>query len=178
MKTLLIASVYLCLFSVTAFAQPPRGSTDWFMQRTDSMNKAMIGKPYPDFKYKGDDGVVYSNKTLLGKKYYINFWFEGCHPCMDEMPELVELSKKLKGNKNKFISFTWDEPAARKRVKEKMKINFPVIALNHEEAVRLNLQNGYPTHIVVDEKGMIEYIGASYMPNDITLKEITAILIK
>src|ERR1700754_4613561 len=123
-----IVSVSFCLLSVPGFSQsPPKQTSDQFMQRVDSIKRSMIGKPYPDFEHKSDDGIVYSKKSLLGKKYYINFWFEGCHPCMDEMPDLVELSNKLKGNKNLFISFTWDAPAARQRVKEKMKINFPVI---------------------------------------------------
>src|SRR5690349_14130732 len=57
-------------FCTAIFAQngKPSFNTDSFIRKLDSTDQALIGKPYPDFKHLGDDGIVYSNKKMLGKK--------------------------------------------------------------------------------------------------------------
>ena len=146
------------------------------MKIQDSLNQAKIGTRYPDFEYSGDDGIVYSNKKMLGKKYYINFWFEACHPCMEEMNSLMILNTKLKNTNNAFISFTFDPPSTVKRVREERKLDFVIIPVSREECDRLNFKNGFPKHIVVDEKGNIEYFSSFFKSNEETIKEITTLL--
>ena len=99
MKKLLVFIVVI--FSNTilcAQANKRSFNSDSLLRVRDSLKKTMIGKPYPDFEHTGDKGTVYSKKILSGKKYYINFWFEGCHPCMEEMSSLVELNNKIKNS--------------------------------------------------------------------------------
>jgi peroxiredoxin len=171
--------IFFFIINMALFAQKNKKpfNPDDFLKKQDSLNKIAIGKPYPDFEHKGDDGVVYSNKKMLGKKYYINFWFEACHPCMDEMDALIILNNKLKNTNNEFISFTFDIPSTVRRVREERKLNFKIIPVSSEECRRLNFNNGFPKHIVVDEKGNIEYFSSSYKSNGETIKEITALLI-
>jgi len=149
---------------------------DEYMRMQDSVRQAMTGKPYPAFNYKADDGITYSNESLLGKKYYINFWFEGCHPCMEEMNSLIALNNSLKGTGNEFISFTFEKPKDIKRIKQERGINFKVISIEHEECYRLNLNSGFPAHIVVDEKGNIEYVGMPFMSNEMEIKKVYELL--
>ena len=119
--------------------------------------QAAIGKPFPQFIASSQEGNV-SNDLLKGKAVLINFWFEGCHPCMAEMSALNELQEKLKDNKDfLFISFTWDNPATIKRVKEKYGITFKILSASGEECHRLNFGNGYPTNIILDKSGTIKY---------------------
>jgi thiol-disulfide isomerase/thioredoxin len=86
----------------------------------------------------------------------INFWFEGCHPCLAEFGALNELAEKLKGNKDfEFISFTWDNRETIDRVKEKYNLQFKVFY--SKECSRLNLNSGYPATFILDKKGNIKY---------------------
>ena len=167
--------IFFFLLNTEGFAQ--KDDPDFFLKKKDSLNKALIGTPYPDFAHSGDDGIIYSKKKMLGKKYYINFWFEACHPCMEEMNSLMILNNKLQNTNNEFISFTWDPPSTIKRVREERKLNFIIIPISREECSRLNFNNGFPKHIVVDERGNVEYISSFFKSNEETIKEITALLL-
>jgi peroxiredoxin len=95
---------------------------------------------------------------LKNKVVLINFWFKGCHPCMAEMEALNELHQQLKDDKDfLFISFTPDNPEAIKRVSQKHRITFAVLSTSQQECRRLNFNNGYPTHIILDRTGVIKY---------------------
>ncbi|MEO7047050.1 MAG: TlpA disulfide reductase family protein [Ferruginibacter sp.] len=168
------------IFSSIIFAQESKKpfNPDEYLRKVDSINQSLIGKPYPAFEYKGDDGKLYSNKNLLGKKYYINFWFEGCHPCMEEMDSLIALNNRIKNTNNTFISFTFENLENIKRIRKERGLNFIIIPTTEEECHRLNFGNGFPKHIVVDEKGNIEYFSSYYKPNEESLKEIETLLTK
>jgi peroxiredoxin len=169
----------LCvLFGIVSFGQQVKKhlTPEEQIERYDSIKKSMVGKPYPDFKYKGDDGKMYSKKALLGKAYYINFWFEGCHPCMEEMDSLNALNNKLKNTKNEFISFTFEKLKDIARIRKERKLNFKIISVSDEECRRLNLGNGFPTHIVVDKNGNIAYVGLMMTPNEQALKDVYTLL--
>lgn len=124
----------------------------------EAKNREAVGKPFPKFVAKTDKGE-FSSDSLVGKVVLINFWFESCHPCLAEFPALNELAQKLKGNKDfEFISFTWDNPETIRRVKDKYKLQFKVLSVDAKECRRLNGNNGYPTTIIVDRKGVIRYL--------------------
>src|SRR5437762_1839939 len=82
------------------FPQTPAKTVtiDW-----DSLMKAkanqILGKPFPHFVAANEKGKI-SNDSLIGKVVLINFWFEGCQPCIAEFDALNELAQKLTENKN------------------------------------------------------------------------------
>lgn len=118
---------------------------------------AAIDKPYMAFKLNNGNKIV-DNKSLNGKIVLINFWFEGCHPCMAEMNALNEIFEKLKSNKNfTFISITWDNQETIKRVQKKYSLLFDVFPASSEECQRLNLGCGYPTSIILDQEGIVKF---------------------
>lgn len=45
-----------------------------------------------------------------GKVVLIDFWATWCDPCREELPKLVALSKKLKGEPFQFVTVSADEP--------------------------------------------------------------------
>jgi peroxiredoxin len=128
---------------------------------------AAIGTPFQSFAAVNEEGKI-NNDSLKGKVVLINFWFEGCHPCIAEFGDLNELANKLKSNKDfEFISFTWDNAETIQRVKEKYKLQFKVYYSN--QCSKLNLRLGYPTTMVLDRQGKIKYLtcGGSLNPKEI-----------
>jgi len=118
---------------------------------------AAIGHPYLSFKLTKENNVV-DNQAVTGKVVFINFWFEGCHPCMAEMEALNELFIKMKGNKDfVFISLSWDDQQTIKKVKEKYSLSFDVLSATPEECKRLNFGCAYPTSIILDKAGIVKY---------------------
>ncbi len=116
-----------------------------------------IGHPYLTFKLTNDNKMV-DNQSINGKVVFINFWFEGCHPCMAEMEALNKLFEKMKDNSGfVFITVTWDNEETIKRVKEKYSLLFDIFAASGKECQRLNYGCGYPTSIVLDKTGTVRY---------------------
>ena len=122
----------------------------------EAKTRQAIGKSFPAFVAANEQGMV-NNDSLKGKVVLINFWFEGCHPCLAEFDGLNELAEKLKQNKDfEFISFTWNNDEAIKRVKENYKLQFKVYY--SKECSKLNLGFGYPTTMILDRQGIIKYL--------------------
>lgn len=117
---------------------------------------AAIGHPYQEFGITDENRAV-DNQSLKGKVVLINFWFEGCHPCMAEMEALNELFNKMKSKDFIFISVTWENKEVIKRVKEKYALDFEVFSTSGKECQRLNFGCGYPTTIVLDKTGILKY---------------------
>ncbi len=118
---------------------------------------AAVGKPYMLFKLSKNKKVI-DNKSLKGKVVLINFWFEGCHPCMAEMSGFNELFGKLKDNRDfEFISISWDIPETINRVKNKYSLQFDVFSADTKECERLNMGCGYPTTIILTKEGIVKY---------------------
>src|SRR5690349_21651649 len=141
------------------FGQSPNGAANI---KWDSVflakKQAALNTTYPQLTASTHKEVV-SNELLKDKVVLNNFWFEGCHPCMAEMPMLNQVHQELKGNKDfLFISFTFDNKDAIQRVQKKYGLTFEVLSTSHKECARLNFNSGYPTTIVLDRKGIIKYM--------------------
>jgi peroxiredoxin len=50
----------------------------------------------PPFTLKDTKGQTVSLESYLGKVVVLNFWTKTCGPCMEEMPELAELTRILR----------------------------------------------------------------------------------
>lgn len=125
----------------------------------DSANRACIGKPYPEFNLVTLNNDTISDRQLLGKVTFINFWFTTCGPCVAEFNQLNLLYDKYKDNPDfQFISITLDpHEQAMLTVKEKY-IPYWVCSASREECGRLNMDNGFPTNIIVDKSGKIVFL--------------------
>ena len=102
------------------------------------------------------DSVICNNETLKGKTVYINFWYAACSPCIAEFDALNSLYRKLKGTKNfEFISFTYESSDQIEMLIEKYNIKYPIYSMAKEDLKKLNPGKGFPSSIVVNEKGEI-----------------------
>ena len=65
-----------------------------------------IGEKAPDFTLTDSDRTVQLSQ-LKGKPVLLNFWATWCPPCIEEMPSLVELQKKV-GDKVTILAVSED----------------------------------------------------------------------
>ena len=75
----------------------------------------------PDFTLPGTDGKTYSLKDFRGKTLILDFWATWCPDCREEMPQLLDLQKKLRGRKDIVmvgVSFDTDPAKLEAYVKE------------------------------------------------------------
>jgi peroxiredoxin len=158
-----IFSTFFCLIANLLFAQSfsaPDSLNDMLLKMRCPKAYAQIGKPLPEFSLKYN-GRILNNDSLKGKVVIINFWFEGCHPCMAEMDALNELFEKLKSNKDfRFVSISTDNEETINRVKQKFAIKYDIIPVTKKECSQIMFECGFPLSIVINKKGVINYFHA------------------
>ncbi len=72
--------------------------------------KIKVGVKVPSFSVKSleDSNKVYSDKSLLGKVYLIDFWATWCAPCIMEMKSLHRAYEKYKDKNFTILSLSFD----------------------------------------------------------------------
>jgi cytochrome c biogenesis protein CcmG, thiol:disulfide interchange protein DsbE len=69
-----------------------------------------IGNPAPDFTIQDSDHSV-TLSQLRGQIVVLNFWATWCPPCIEEMPSLVQLQKKLQNQRVTILGVSVDDDA-------------------------------------------------------------------
>lgn len=64
----------------------------------------------PEFTVTDLDGKVWNTADLGGKITLIDFWATWCKPCLNEIPNLVELHSKYHGQGFQILGISLDEP--------------------------------------------------------------------
>ncbi len=118
-----------------------------------------IGKKITSFNTITLKGEKFSNKSLFGKITFVNFWFESCAPCINEIPYLNLLYRRYSNNKQfQLIAFTTDYPDKAQKAKDKYKIRYPVLPISNKDCQDLMCLNGFPTNMIIDDKGIIIFL--------------------
>ena len=75
------------------------------------------------------------------------------------MDELNKLFDKFHQYKNfEFASFTFEKPKKIALIKKKFNIIYSVYSITRDECYRLNNNNGFPTSVILDSAGTVQYI--------------------
>jgi peroxiredoxin len=97
-------------------------------------------------------------KITAGKPTVLVFWNRGCGPCLQEMPNVEKLFRKLKEAGVGLISITDDPPSddLTKFIASKG-VTYPVYYdTNREAALAFNV-SGIPAHFVLDSAGQVRF---------------------
>ncbi|MEZ7499833.1 TlpA disulfide reductase family protein [Flavobacterium sp. Arc3] len=135
--------------------------TSTIMQSASSeiSNYKMEGKKLPDFNFTDLNGVVYNRANTKGKILILKCWFIHCVACVKEFPELNQLVKDYKQDKNViFLSLASDNKNDLINFLKKKQFNYAVIPnsdIYMKQSLGVQL---YPTHLFVDENGKIQKV--------------------
>lgn len=129
-------------------------------------------KPVIPFNVVGMDGKSYSSEGQLGKVTAIKFWFKECAPCIEEMPKLNKLVAEYADNDSvDFLAFGLDNAEEITAFIQNTQFDYTLVP--SVEKVRQDMKIiGYPTHIVVDKKGIVtEFIQGGHLYIEKELKK-------
>jgi len=133
---------------------------EYFVEKTKTNSNDLSKKDSqlelaPEFETNLLDGKKISSKEYKGKVIVLNFWFTGCGPCKQEIPELNELVKKYKNKNVVFLACALDDDTQLLKIYLKQNpFNYEIIpdARKIVEKYKVSI---YPTHIIVDKDGKI-----------------------
>ena len=116
---------------------------------------------FPKFKGKDFDGNDV-DESLFSKNEatLVNFWFNGCSACVNEMPALEKFNAKLREKGAELIGINVevgdDEKAlaAAKEILAKQGVTYRNLVIDNNQEARSYMANilGFPTTILVDKK--------------------------
>lgn len=80
-------------------------------ERIAAKKATAVGQPYTDFTLNDMEGnaVKLSDYVTPGRVVLVDFWASWCGPCRHEIPALVELYKKYKGDSFEIIGVSLDD---------------------------------------------------------------------
>ena len=147
--------------SVTACGNKGGGNAVASGSNMTSGNKTVTAEKFPSFKGKDFDGNDV-DESLFSKNEatLVNFWFNGCSACVNEMPALEKFSKKLKEEGAELVGINAgtasDEKglAEAKDILSKQGVTYRNLILpqDHEYVRKIF---SFPTTVVVDMNGNI-----------------------
>jgi len=107
----------------------------------------------------------HSLASYQGKILVVNFWATWCAPCVEEMPELVELQSEFDPSKLQVLGMSIDSPSNVKEFAEKHNITYPLLlagVLGTELARSFgNQAGGLPFTVLITPSGAVKktYLG-------------------
>ncbi len=121
----------------------------------------LVGKKIMPFKLKDINGKVVDSKKLKGKVVVFNFWFIGCKPCVEEIPELNELVSRYTAEDIVFLAVALDKKSKLKRFLKAQPYDYNIVP-DERKFAKSNDVAMYPTHMIVDADGVISYVKSGF----------------
>lgn len=123
--------------------------------------------PAPDFTLDVLGGGRVTLSELRGKVVLVNFWFPGCGPCREELPQLQKLYESLKerGLDVLAIDMTSEDPQAAAFWKS-AGITFRSLTGDTDDVTDAYETRSAPTTFVVDRQGRVVFVSRSYKADD------------
>lgn len=133
-----------------------------------------IGSTAPDFTVQ-DSQTKVTLSQLRGQVIVLNFWATWCAPCVEEVPSLVEMQRRMKAKGVTVIAVSVDvDDSAYRQFLKAHNVNLLTVRDPDQKSNALYGTSKFPETYVIDRSGVMrrKFIGAV----DWTEPEITDFL--
>ena len=127
----------------------------------DNPRVRMIGSQAKDFTVKDADRTV-SLHDYKGKIILLNFWASWCAPCIEEMPSMVQLQKRMEPKVTVVaVSIDEDSDAYHKFLRDH-NVDLLTVRDPEQKTPTMYGTTGWPETFVIDTSGRIrrKFVGA------------------
>lgn len=126
----------------------------------DASNPA-IGQTRPEFAMLDLEGNMRNIKDWDGQVVLLNFWATWCPPCLEEIPDFIEVQEQMQDKGLQIIGIAVDNEEDVRQFVDDMGMNYPVMAGEYE-AIELsqkygNSIGGLPFSAIIDKNGKITH---------------------
>jgi thiol-disulfide isomerase/thioredoxin len=135
-----------------------------YLSEAEAEEREAINKPAAQWETTDLEGKKHSLSDYRGKVVVLDFWYSGCVPCIKAMPEIEEIAEQFRGKPVVVLGMNtdMDEKDARSVV-DKLKLNYPT--LKAQGLIEKYNVQGFPTLVIVDQKGVIRGWHLGYPTN-------------
>lgn len=146
-----------CLDHLT---QPLTGQEDVEarIKKSEKVLQGLVGCHAPDFNVTTITGEQLTLSQLKGKVIVINFWFEGCAPCIAELPALNKLAEEYQHEEVVFIAFGKDPEFRINKFLSERKFDYKMVSGKYDLVNDFCVIAGWPMNMVIDKRGVVQYI--------------------
>ena len=121
-----------------------------------------IGTNAPDFTVQDSERAV-SLHDLRGQVVVLNFWATWCPPCVEEMPSLVEMQRRMKAKGVTVLAVSVDvDQNAYQQFRKDHNVNLLTVRDPNQKSSNLYGTFKFPETYVIDRQGVMrrKFIGA------------------
>ncbi|HJR61189.1 MAG TPA: redoxin domain-containing protein [Vicinamibacterales bacterium] len=119
----------------------------------------------PDFSFATLTGEFLSSEDLKGKVVLLDFWATWCAPCIAATPGLKKVQNKFKDDPFVIVGVSADRDQTPWRAfVEEHKLPWAQFYDDRRMMANRFQVNSYPTYILIDHEGIIQYRQAGWSP--------------
>ena len=152
------AHVFFILFMgiifLTAFVVPQKAVAGTKSSGSSSGNKPTVYDKVGDWDFKTLDGKTVTFSDFRGKVVFLNFWATWCVPCVEEMPGIQRLIKKMKDEDVAFLLITDEKEEKVRRFLEKHQLDLPIY-VRGKKGPKMFKTKRLPITYILDRQGKI-----------------------
>ncbi len=126
----------------------------------DGSGKVAVGEPAPAYQALDLNGDSVSLASQRGKVLLFNVWATWCHPCRDEIPELLVLYDRYKPRGLEMVGVSVDAAGSDAAIRAFMKdfrMNYPIWRDADERVFSQFLVVGVPATFLIDRNGTLRW---------------------
>jgi cytochrome c biogenesis protein CcmG/thiol:disulfide interchange protein DsbE len=135
-----------------------------------------IGQAAADFTVQDSDRTVSLNQ-FRGQILVLNFWATWCPPCVEELPSLMTMQNRMKGNGVVVLAISIDvDGDAYHRFLKQHDVSLLTVRDPDQKVSRVYGTSGWPETFIIDRQGVLrrKFVG----PVDWTAPEVMQFLSK
>ena len=124
------------------------------------------------------DGKTISSNSFSGKALFLTFFATWCPPCIEEIPNLIQLQDKYGKDEFSVIGLSVDQggPAVVKKLVVKKSINYPVVMADAQTMQDFGGVYGIPVSFLVNKKGNVVKRYTGYVSLSVLEKDLKTIM--
>jgi peroxiredoxin len=125
------------------------------------------GQRAEDFELKDARGAAVRLSSLRGRVVLVDFWASWCDPCKKELPLLADIQKRLRPRGVEILAINVDKKRANaESFLRSHGVSLTVLFDSDETVVKKYEPPKMPSSFVIDKKGLVRYVNASFEPGD------------